>query len=172
MQELKTQQKLIKRRWPGRWSSIPAPTNRTFSKTSNVLARSDMPQFEWSRSGRRRTARTRIFKAIWQQIITAKRIRFKPKFISSYCKTWHQIPSIRYDYATGAKRGWSGTTMAFCNRLDNTVEQNAQFLDQLIVSDEAIFSLNSEVNTRSVMHPTEMNILQIITLSLLKGPIK
>ena len=41
--------------------------------------------------------------------------------------------------------------MAFCNRLVNTVEQNPQFLDQLIVSDEAVFSLNSEVNTRNVI---------------------
>ena len=40
--------------------------------------------------------------------------------------------------------------MAFCNRLVHTVEQNAQFLDQLIVSDEAVFSLNSELNTRNV----------------------
>jgi hypothetical protein len=36
--------------------------------------------------------------------------------------------------------------MAFCNRLVDTVEHNPQFLDQLIVSDEAVFSLNSEVN--------------------------
>ena len=32
----------------------------------------------------------------------------------------------------------------------NTVEQNSGFLDQLIVSDEAIFSLNYEINTRNV----------------------
>ena len=41
--------------------------------------------------------------------------------------------------------------MAFCNRLVHTVEQNPQFLDQLIVSDEAVFSLNSYVNTRNVI---------------------
>ena len=41
--------------------------------------------------------------------------------------------------------------MAFCNRLVHTVEQSPQFLDQLIVSDEAIFSLNSEVDTRNVI---------------------
>jgi hypothetical protein len=53
--------------------------------------------------------------------------------------------------------------MAFCNRLVNTVEEHPQFLDQLIVSDEAVFSLNSEVNTRNVIkyapygnrHPTD-----------------
>ena len=32
----------------------------------------------------------------------------------------------------------------------NTVKQNPGFLDQLIVSDEAIVSLNSEINTRNV----------------------
>ena len=41
--------------------------------------------------------------------------------------------------------------MAFCNQLVNTVEQKPQFLDQFIVSDEAVFSLNLEVNTRNVI---------------------
>ena len=64
--------------------------------------------------------------------------------------------------------------MAFCNRLVHTVEQNLQFLDQLVVSHEAVFSLNSEINTRNdiKMHPMETDILEIITLSLLKVPIK
>ena len=38
----------------------------------------------------------------------------------------------------------------FCNQFVDTVEQNPGFLDQLIVSDEAIFSLNSEITTRNV----------------------
>ena len=41
--------------------------------------------------------------------------------------------------------------MAFCNQLVSTVEQNPQFLDQFIVSNEAVFSLNLEVNTRNVL---------------------
>ena len=41
--------------------------------------------------------------------------------------------------------------MAFCNRLVQTAEQNLQFLDHLIVSDEVVFSLKSEVNTRNVV---------------------
>ena len=40
---------------------------------------------------------------------------------------------------------------AFCNRIINTVAQNPGFLNQLIVSDEAIFSLNSEINARNVV---------------------
>ena len=62
--------------------------------------------------------------------------------------------------------------MAFCDQLVNTVEQKPQFLDQFIVSNEAVFSLNLEKNTRNVIHLTEMDILQIIPLSLLKVPIK
>ena len=41
--------------------------------------------------------------------------------------------------------------MAFCNRLVHTVGENPQFLDRLIVSDEAVFTLNSEINTRNVI---------------------
>ena len=62
--------------------------------------------------------------------------------------------------------------MAFCNQLVNTVEQKPQFLDQFIVSDEVVFSLNLEVNTRNVIRYSEMDILQFIPLSLLKVPIK
>ena len=53
--------------------------------------------------------------------------------------------------------------MVFCNQLVHTVEQNPQFLDQLVVSDEAVLSLNSKDNTRNVIkytpygngHPTD-----------------
>ena len=62
--------------------------------------------------------------------------------------------------------------MAFCNQLVNTVEQKPQFLDQFIVSNEAVFSLNLEVNTRNVIRYSEMDILQFIPFSLLKVPIK
>ena len=62
--------------------------------------------------------------------------------------------------------------MAFCNQLVNTVEQKPQFLDQFIVSNEAVFSLNLEVNTGNVIRYSEMDILQFIPFSLLKVPIK
>ena len=48
--------------------------------------------------------------------------------------------------------------IAFCNQLVNTVEQKPQFLDQFIVSDDAVFSLNLEVNTRNVIRYSEMDI--------------
>ena len=45
--------------------------------------------------------------------------------------------------------------LAFYNRLLNIVNQKSDFLDRLIVSDKAIFSLNSEVNTRNVRNYAE-----------------
>ena len=48
--------------------------------------------------------------------------------------------------------GDSAQWLAFCTRLVNTVTQNLGFLDQLVVSDKAIFSLNSEVNTHNAIH--------------------
>ena len=41
--------------------------------------------------------------------------------------------------------------LALCNRFVNTTAQNPDFLDQLIISDEAIFSLNLEINSRNVI---------------------
>ncbi len=40
--------------------------------------------------------------------------------------------------------------LAFCNQFVNMVQQNPGFLDHLIISDEAVFSLNSEINMRNV----------------------
>ena len=41
--------------------------------------------------------------------------------------------------------------LAFCKQFVDMVEQNpAGFLDHLIVSDEAVFSLNSKINTKNV----------------------
>ena len=51
----------------------------------------------------------------------------------------------------GLRDGDPVQRMAFCSQLVNTVEQNPQFLDQFIVSNEAVFSLNLEVNTRNVL---------------------
>ena len=45
--------------------------------------------------------------------------------------------------------------LAFCNRLVNAVVANRGFLDQLIVSDESVFSLNSEINSRNVIEYAE-----------------
>ena len=41
--------------------------------------------------------------------------------------------------------------LAFCMCLVNTVAQNPNFLDELVVSDEVIFSLNSGINTWNVV---------------------
>ena len=51
--------------------------------------------------------------------------------------------------------GDSAQRLPFCNRLISTVNQNPDFFDRLIVSDEAMFSLNSEVNTRNVWNCAE-----------------
>jgi hypothetical protein len=40
--------------------------------------------------------------------------------------------------------------LAFCNQLVNTVVANPGLLDQLIVSDESVFGLSSEINSRNV----------------------
>ena len=50
------------------------------------------------------------------------------------------------------RAGVPAQRLAFCTRLVNTLTQNPGFLDQLVVSDEAILSLNSEVNTHNAIH--------------------
>ena len=41
--------------------------------------------------------------------------------------------------------------LAFCNWVVNYSSQNPGFLNNLVSSDEAVFSLNSEVNTHNVI---------------------
>ena len=49
----------VKRRWPGRWGNIPAPTERTISTTyRKFLREATCHDLNKGRSGRPRTART------------------------------------------------------------------------------------------------------------------
>ena len=45
--------------------------------------------------------------------------------------------------------------LEFCNWLLDTVAQNPEMMSNLITSDEAIFSLNSEVSRKNVVHYAE-----------------
>ena len=49
------------------------------------------------------------------------------------------------------KRGDSAQRLTFCNWFLRSIREENNFLRNLIVSDEAIFSLNSEVNTHNVI---------------------
>ena len=56
------------------------------------------------------------------------------------------------------KQGDPAQRLAFCNRFVSIVERNPGFLDELVVSDKAIFSLNLEVNPHNVIeYPQDGN---------------
>ncbi|CAB4042592.1 Hypothetical predicted protein, partial [Paramuricea clavata] len=57
------------------------------------------------------------------------------------------------------KEGDPAQRLVFCNRF---VDTNPGFHDQLIVSDEAVFSLNSEVNSRKVVKYAEYGAEQVM----------
>ena len=103
----------VKRRWPHRWENAPSPTKRTITKTyQNFLQEATCHDLNKGRSGRRRTARTPENIELVRESFTQHGNRAsrrnglglsRSSFHRPYCKTLHQIPSIRYDYAAGVK---------------------------------------------------------------------
>ena len=149
----------VLRRWDERWNNDPRPTRRSVVKTyRKFLQEGSCLDLNKGRSGRPRTGRTAenvelvreslldngnrscrrnglgLSRSTFQRIVHFD-IKFHPYVIIRRQKIRHGDPAQR---------------LAFCNRLLNTVAENPDFLDKLIVSDEAVFSLNSEINSRNV----------------------
>ena len=134
----------VKRRWPSRWGNVPSPTKRAITKTyQKFLQEATCHDFNKGRSGRRRNARTH--KNIEQHGNRLSR-RNELGLSQSSFHCMEKLDIIFHPYVMitrqELKDGDPVQRMAFCNQLVNTVEQNPQFLDQFIVSDDAVFSLN------------------------------
>ena len=149
----------VLRRWAERWGNLPPPTKRTVMITYRKFVREGTClNVNKGRSGRRRTARTAenielvresltengqrsgrrnglgLSRATFERIVKFD-IKFHPYVLIRRQKLGERDPEQR---------------LAFCNRLVNTVAQDPDFLNKLIVSDEAVFRLNSEINSRNV----------------------
>jgi hypothetical protein len=150
----------VKRRWPGRWGNIPAPTKRTINTTyRKFLREATCHDLNKGRNGSPRTARTpENIELVRESLSQHGKRSSRRNGLGLSRSSFHRIAKLDikfhpYVMITRQKlrEGDPVQRMAFCDRLVDTVEQNPQFLDQLIVSDEAVFSLNSEVNTRNVI---------------------
>ena len=150
----------VMRRWRNRWHNIRPPTVRTILKTFEKFGNEGTcHNLNKLRCGRPRTARSpqniaRVRNALQRDgkrssrrnglnlsprsfLRIVKEIKFHPYVLVSRQKLEPVDPPRR---------------MAFCNWFIQMVNNQNHFLDNLIVSDEAIFSLNSEVNTKNVIH--------------------
>ena len=136
----------------------PAPTKRTISTTyREFLREATCHDLNKGRSGRPRTARTPENIELVRKSLTQHGNRSSRRNgLGLSQSSFHRIAKLDikfhpYVMITRQKlrEGDPVQRMGFCNRLVHTVEQNPQFLDQLIVSDEAVFSLNSDELLRS-----------------------
>ena len=150
----------VLRRWNNRWPNVQAPTVSTIIKTFNkFVEEGTCLNLNKERSGRRRTARTpgnvaMVRNALQQDGLRSARRNGLGLTRSSFLRIvnldikFHPYVLIRRQKL---KPGDPPQRLAFCNRLLQTVAQDPNFLDHLIMSDEASFSLNSEVNTHNVV---------------------
>lgn len=150
----------VLRRWPAQWPGINAPSAVTVWKTYRKLqAEGTCNNLNKSRSGRLRTARSnqnieRVREALIEDgnrssrrnglglsqssfVRVAKILKFHPYVLVRRQKLEAGDPVLRRE---------------FCQRFVETNAQQPEFLNNLIISDEAIFSLNSEVNTKNVIN--------------------
>ena len=163
------------RRWPVRWYGIPVPSRLTIKSTFEKFVREGTClNLNKGRSGRLRTARTQQNVDVVQQSLMEDGIRSARRNGLGLSRSnfnrivkmdikFHPYPVIRRHQL---REGDPQQRLAFCNRFVNKAEQHPDFLDHLIVSDEAIFSLNSEINSRNVIkYATRL----IIMLNFLKA---
>ena len=135
---------------------IPARTKRINNQrnVSKILREATCHDLNKGRSGRPRTARTPENIEFVRESLTQHGNRsFRRNGLGLSRSSFHHIAKLDikfhpYVMITRQKlrEGEFVQRMAFCNRLVHTVEQNPQFLDESI-SDEAVFSLISEVDT-------------------------
>lgn len=150
----------VSRRWHRRWPNDQAPTIRTILKTfSKFVNEGTCLNVNKGRSGRLRTARTPEIIEQVRNSLNADGLRSSRRnglqlTRSSFLRIvhldikFHPYVLIRRQKL---KQDDPAQRLLFCNRLIQTLAAEPNFLDNLITSDEAIFSLNSEVNTRNVV---------------------
>ena len=152
----------VKRRWP--WPDIQPPSDRTIKNTFNKFVREGTClNCNRNRSGRPKTARTKeniqnVRQSLQQDGRRSARRNGLGLTKSSFLRIIHL--DIKFHPYVLVKRKKlkpedPARRLQFCNRFINTVTNDPDFLNKMIVSDEAIFSMNSEVNTRNVIKYAE-----------------
>jgi len=145
----------VKRHWPNHWPGIQPPSDRTITATFNKFVREGTClNLNKNRSGRRRTARTQGNINNVQQSLQQNGRRSSTRnglglTRSSFLRIVHNDIKL-YSYVLIRRKKLKpedpARRLQFCNRFVlNTVANDPNFLNKLIVSDEAIFSMNSEV---------------------------
>ena len=154
----------VRRRWPNHFQGIRAPTITTILKTYEKFEQEGtILNVNKGRSGRRRTARTPVNIDMVRNSLEENGLRSSRRnglglTRASFLRIvnldikFHPYVLIRRQKLV---QGDPARRVTFCNRLIENCRENPNFLDNLITSDEAIFSLNSEVNTRNVVRYAE-----------------
>ena len=151
------------RRWRNRWAPARPPCKSAIYKMYDKLkTHSTCRNRNKEGSGRPRTARSeenleRVKAALDEDGNRSSRRNGLGLARSSFLRVIKEIKYHPYILITQQKLEPTDPELrlAFCRRFIETVHQNGDFLDNLIVSDEAIFSLNSEVTTKNVVKYAE-----------------
>lgn len=149
----------VLRRCPASWPDITPPTHPTIKRTYNKFCQHGtcLDRIKGI-SGRRRTARSlenvqRVQESLTENGKNSSRrngLNMTKSTFNRITKELHFHPYVLIKRQK-LREDDPDSRLAFCNRFLQTVANDPNFLDTLIVLDEAIFSLNSEVNTKNVI---------------------
>ena len=92
-----------------------------------------------------------IFKPQWKKIGKVLWNGNLQKFFQSNCPYGLTTSSVCSNMKTITTPNRPCPRLTFCQQFINTTAQDPQFLSNLVTSDEAVFTMNSEVNTRNVI---------------------
>ena len=149
----------VQRRWRNHWQNINPPTVRTILKNFEKFeGEGTCHNLNKGRSGRRRTVRApaniaRVQRALQRNGKRSSRRNGLHVSPSSFLRIVKDINFHPYVLVSRQKLEPADPPrrVVFCNWFLQMVNGANNFLNNLIVSDEAIFSLNSEVNSRNVI---------------------
>ena len=147
----------VRRRWPAHFPGrIPSITT-ILKNVRKLNQNATCHNLNKGQSGRPKTALTpqnidNVRRSLVQDGNRSSRRNGLGLTQSSFVRITHQIKFHPYVLVRrqGLRDGDPAQRLNFCNRLIQMNQNDRNFLQNLISSDEAIFSLNSEVNTRNV----------------------
>ena len=149
----------VSRRWRNHWQNVRPPTVRTILKTFQKFeTEGTCHNLNKGNSGRPRTARAPVNIARVRNAVrrNGKRSSRRNGLNLSPASFLRIMRDIRFHpYVLVSRQKLEPVDLprrvVFCNWFLQMINRQNNFLDNLIVSDEAIFSLNSEVNSKNVI---------------------
>ena len=145
----------VQRAWRQYWHGIDPPhvttVKRNYQKYQQHRTSLNRNEGNSERKISKYCQSSPIFKPQWKKIGKVLWNGNLQKVFQSNCPYGLTTSSVCSNMKTITTPNRPCPRLTFCQQFINTTAQDPQFLSNLVTSDEAVFTMNSEVNTRNVI---------------------